>query len=968
MAELNDNSRESKLDAVVLRFIEAQSRGGSPDVNELIRRHPDLEPDLRQRIASLTQVDSLFDALRHADASDFQEKTASFDLVGHQIGGFKIVEVIGQGGMGIVYKAQDTRLDRLVAIKTMPEHLVADEAARARFRREARVLASLNHPNIAVIHDIIEQGDGAGYLILEYVPGETLAERIGREPVKLAEALSIGQQIAEAVSAAHERGIVHRDLKPGNIKLTPDDRVKVLDFGLAKAAGREASDRDNTITQPGRVIGTPAYMSPEQARGTPADRRTDIWSFGCIMYQMLTGHPPFESDSATDTLARIIEREPDWDMLPETTPMNIRVLLRRCLEKDPRLRLQHIGDAAIEIRETLSLPAFAPPVTVSSLEIPRAANWHRSLWFGAFCLVVGAVLAGVLFWSGERPITPAGLPTWSFVITPETKLADKGFLQPILAFSPDGKCLAYVEQGADRRKRICVRHMSELKAKALAGTEGAASVFFSPDGEWVAYFDSFEKKLEKVPIRGGEPMLVCECNDFYGGSWAANETIVFSPDETGLWSISASGKGLRQLTIPDPNRGERAHYWPQILPGGEHVLFTVACSGGLDEYEFAVCSLETETRQVLFQGGSNARYVASGHIVYAREETVLAVGFDLERLSLTGPHVPVIQNVAVTDHWLSHFTVAHNGSLAYIRVPGRTRELRPVFVSKRGQTLPLSTTPRDYHSVSISPDGTRVLFDVWHGHKSDIWIYDMTENTLVRFTSDESSAFPIWAPNGKHIIFQSQGLLFRQKTDGSSEAELLTDLHVSRLTCCSPDGQQVLVTVSDPNSPELGDDIWVVALEESSRNAPFAFIQRSHDQRQGVWSSDGRWVAYASNETGAWEVYVAPYGGPGSKIPISTQGGQEPVWSRDGTELYYRSGDKLIAATIETEPGFKVISTQELFEDRFETCLVCKTYDVGPDGRFVMIQDTHAKPAEGITVVLNWFAELERLVPADAKQ
>jgi serine/threonine-protein kinase len=693
------------------------------------------------------------------------------------------------------------------------------------------------------------------------------------------------------------------------------------------------------------------------------DERGDIWSFGCVLYEMLTGRVPFKGETISDTLANVLQTVPDWQRLPETTPANIRVLLRRCLEKNPRRRLRDIGDAAIEIQETVNLPAFAPPMTTSSAGIPRLTNWQQIITFGVVCLVVGVVLSGIVFWSRKRPVTLADPSTSIFAITPETTLADEVWWKHVLAFSPDGRFLAYVEKGTDKRRIIYVREMSKLKAKLLDGTEGASSVFFSPDGEWIGYFDSFEDKLKIVPVGGGEPMVVCKCNDFCGASWGANDIIVFSAGkEAGLWSISDSGNGLRQLTIPDPNRGESVHSWPQILPDGKQILLTIARKGGLDEYEFGVYSLETDTLKLLYKGGSNARYLpATGHIVYARKGTVFAVRFDLERLSLTGSHNPVIWNVAYSGNWLSHFTIADNGSLAYIPVPGPTTQLRPVLVTREGQAKSLSTTLRDYHSVSISPDGTKVLFDVWESRPAGIWKYDMKQNMLVPFSSDRSGRCPIWAPNDRHIIFRSEGLLYRQNADGSGKAELLANINVKRLTSCSSDGKKLLVTIADPN---LGDDIWVVPVEEQSRQSPFPFIQRSQGQQQAVWSSDGQWVAYSSDETGASEIYVVPYPGPGPTVPISRQGGQEPVWSRDGKELYYRSDDKMIAVTFETKPEFRVISTRNLFEDRFVNCKVCKTYDVA-DGQFVMIQDSIESPQHEINVVLNWFEELKRLVPTE---
>jgi serine/threonine-protein kinase len=411
MTGLNDDNQESSLDKAVQQFIDARLRGEQPDIEEFVRQYPELEHQIRQKILNLQRINALFDSLVQADESDSEDKVTGHELVGQKIGSFEIVEIIGRGGMGVVYLARDTRLDRSVAIKSMPADLAADSNARMRFRREAKLLASLNHPNIAVIHEIIEQEEGASYLVLEYVPGQTLAQRIAHKPLKLEEAFSIGQQVALAVSAAHEKGIIHRDLKPGNIKITPDGRIKVLDFGLAKASANEAITEETTVTQPGRVMGTPAYMSPEQACGKSTDRRTDIWSFGCLMYEMLSGHPPFESETATEILARIIEREPDWEMLPQDTPSNIRVLLRRCLEKNPRQRLQHIGDARIEISETLRLTAPAPAITTpSSVWFKKGIAGRQKLRKMAIiiCAAIIIVLTAIVVWFiAEQQIRPA---------------------------------------------------------------------------------------------------------------------------------------------------------------------------------------------------------------------------------------------------------------------------------------------------------------------------------------------------------------------------------------------------------------------------------------------------------------------------------------------------------------------------------------------------------------------------------
>ncbi|MHC4507476.1 MAG: protein kinase domain-containing protein [Planctomycetota bacterium] len=973
MAEANGQESEGRLDAIVLQFIEARTRGEAPDIDEFVKQYAGLEEDIRRRIASFGRVDSLFDLVKRVDDSDFATEDTGCSLIGKQIAGFKIIEIIGQGGMGIVYRAQDTRLDRFVAVKTMPAHLLEDEAAQARFSREAKLLAALNHPHIAAIHDIVQIEDGVSHLILEYVPGQTLGEHVANKPVKVHEALVIAQQLAEALAAAYERGVIHRDLKPGNIKITPDGNVKILDFGIAKAFGPAHETQETAVTRAGRLVGTPAYMSPEQTRDKNVDHRSDIWSFGCVFYEMLTGHLAFEGETISDTIASVLQREPDWRQLPQDLPQNIRVLLRRCLEKDPRLRIQHIGDAAVEIRETLAAPAVAPPTTATSGGMRKPAVWRRSLVIGT---LFGVVLTGITLWIVGRPALPPARPIRALVINPETRLADEALLQlaHALAFSPDGERLAYIEQGADRRRRIYVREMNEFRAEALAGTEGAESLFFSPDGGSIGYMDSFQRKLKKVSISGSEPIVICSCRHFGGASWAPNGEIVFSQGREGLWRVSASGEGLRQLTIPDVNAGEVAHNWPQVLPGGEAVLFTCARLDTLDQYRCEVYSLKTGERHVLLQGGSDARYVRTGHIVHAREEVLFAARVDLDRYSLIGTSVAVLHNVAISDHWSSQFTVADDGSLAYVPVPeSGTRRLEPVLISKEGQVQRLPSMPQDYHSVSISPDGSKAALDIWKGHNSDIWIYDLDRKTLNPLTNDHRSAYPVWQPDGRNIVFQSsQANITKLPSDGSANPEnLLEDLDVDlsfRPTCCSPDGKRLLVTSRDPNRPGLADDIWAVSFDKAEGAVSVPVVQREYNQRHGMWSPDGRWIAYSSEETGRWEVYVEPYPGPGPRIPISTEGGYNPSWSNDGDELYYRIDNKVVGVTIETEPDFKVVASRDLFEGEYESCLFCKMYDVAPDGRFLMIRNPEKSSPPGINVVLNWLEELNRVVPAHGER
>jgi serine/threonine protein kinase/Tol biopolymer transport system component len=880
-----------------------------------------------------------------------------------QIGPFRVERELGRGAVGVVYLAHDTKLDRPVAIKSLPAEVMANPKARSRFSREARLLASLNHPHIATIHEEIEDDQGVGYLILEYVPGQTLAERIAKKTLKLKEALSIALQIAEALAAAHEHDVIHRDLKPGNIKITPEGKVKVLDFGLAKEVGGEALDEQSTVTEPGRVIGTPAYMSPEQARGKLADKRSDIWSFGCILYEMLTARLPFRGETISDTLANILQTDPNWQALPESIPANIRSLLRHCLEKDPRRRLRDIGDASIEIGETLS----SPTVSVATVERMRPARLRR-LIASITCVVFVAVAASLVTWSLKQA-PPPHQPARRYIIRPETDLAKEALWHHALALSPDDRHLAYVEEGSDARRRIYLRELDEFEATPLSGTEGAISPFFSPDGEWIGYVDHFQKKLKKVSVRGGQPVILCDCIEFRGGSWGTDGTIIFTPNNReGLWRVSASGEGPEQLTVPDPNQGERGHFWPQILPGGKSVLFTVY-GGGRD---IEVYSLETGKRHMLFKGGIYARYVPTGHIVYARNNTLYAVRFDVEQLKVVGSSVPVVPDVRATrgESSSAQFAIAQDGTLAYIPLVTRSTELTPVWVDREGRIGPLpAATPRDYDNVTISPDGKQLAF----GIRADVWIYDLTRDTLTPLTSGGGVNFPVWTPDGKWVVFRSQrgGMyqLFRQNVTGSGEPELLAAFEgiLGRPTCCSPDGKELLVTRYDydPNHPRWNNDICVVSLEQNEKYNLRPFIQRNHNQRQGVWSPDGRWIAYSSDESGRWEVYVEEYPGPGQKVMISTEGGWQPAWSRDGKELFYRWGDKMIATTFETEPDFRVSHFEELFEGRYLCNIIYRNYDVAPDGQFLMIQEPQEPTPLAINIVLNWFEELKRLVPTE---
>ncbi|UCG55887.1 MAG: PD40 domain-containing protein, partial [Phycisphaerales bacterium] len=713
---------------------------------------------------------------------------------------------------------------------------------------------------------------------------------------------------------------------------------------------------------------TPAYMSPEQARGKPTDKRSDIWAFGCIMYEMLTGQLPFEGQTATEMLARIIEREPDWELLPHDTPSNIRVLLRRCLEKNPQQRLRDIGDALIEIQETLNLPENVPPQTTTLRTDRQPVGWPRLVALVTVGVIIGGILIGAGFWILWPADSIPRAAVRSFSIIPETELALEAQTHHALAFSPDGGLLAYIEQGKDWRMRICLRSMDRFEATSLSGTEDAISPFFSPDGQWVAYVDHFHRTLKKVSIKGGEPIALTECPQFRGGFWGTDDCIVFAPLHTGgLWCISASGEALEELTRPDPNLGEWGHSWPQILPDGDHVLFTNRRSGAP---QIEVYSLKTGSRHVLFKGGSYARYLPTGHILYGREETLYAVAFDLARYQVSGSHVPVVSDAITSHHGSAQFTFAQDGSLAYIPAIAQHTQLEPVWVTTDG-TASLAMSKRNYHSVSVSPDGAYAAFRVPLRGEADgeLWIYDLKRQTANRLARSIGISTPVWTPDSKEVIYnrhEGSNRLFRQKIDGTEAPKLVAQFEIyTAPTSCSPDGKVLLADRNDPNRPMNDADIWVVPLDEGPTANAGPLIERHNNQKHGVWSPDGRWIAYGSDESGAREIYVEPYPGPGPKTKISTNGGLQPVWSRDGKELYYRSGGKMmVAATIQTEPQLRVTGHRNLFEWKYVSCVVCQTYDVAPDGRFLMVKDPKKSPYQRINVVLNWFDELKRLVPA----
>ena len=932
---------------------------------------------LRREVESLLVQEKRGDALLESPALEVAAKVMAKDqsqssLVGQQLGSYKILSLLGAGGMGEVYQGRDTKLGRDVAIKVLPAAFIHDAERLTRFQREARMLASLSNPNIATIHGI-EQSDGVHYLVMELVPGQTMAERISSGALKIEEALKIAAQMAEALEAAHEKGVIHRDLKPANVKVTPAGRVKVLDFGLAKAfAGDAGLDLSNAPTltamgtEEGRILGTPAYMSPEQARGRAVDKRTDIWAFGCVLYELLTGKQAFRGETVSDTIAAVLEREADWQALPITTPAKIRELVRRCLHKDTQHRLRDIGDARIEIEEALASPATAEPSAPSK---GIRALGRRALVASGSALLLVAVITGIAVWKLKPSSAPPPQPVTRTVITlpPGQELAglESG---PAVAISPDGTHLAYVAR-QNGNQQLYLRPMDSEEAKPIPGTEGAVNPFFSPDGQWVGF--SAGGNLKKVPVSGGAALTLAIVALPRGASWGSQGIIAFAPTTDGaLQQVSEAGGTPQLLTRLE--KKDNSQRWPEFLPGGKAILFAAsATTSSWVNAQVGVQSLGTGERLNLIQGGTNPRYAPSGHLVYAQGGGLTAVLFDPQRFAVKGPPVPVVERVLQsTVSGVAQYNFSSTGSLVYIPGGVESAQSRLVWVGRNGTAQPLAAPVRAYRGLRLSPDGSRVAVSIQE-QESQTWLYDFSRETLTRLTFEGSANYnPVWTPDGKRIAFNSNKEgpvnLFWQLADGSGGLERLTTGEYNQAPMSwSPDGQ-VLAFIEV--NPTTGRDIWMLRMGDRKAQP---FLRTPATESAPRFSPNGRWLAYVSNESGRFEIYVQPYPGPGEKWQISTEGGTEPVWNPNGRELFFRNGDKMMAADVTTQPSFSAGKPRMLFEEQFEPApATFPNYDVSPDGqRFLMlklVEQAEAAPTQ-INVVLNWFEELKQKVPTGKK-
>ena len=836
--------------------------------------------------------------------------------VGSRLAHYDVTALIGEGGMGQVYQATDTKLKRQVALKILPEAFSADPERLARFQREAEVLASLNHPNIAAIHGL-EEAEGTRALVLELVEGPTLADRIKRGPIPLDAALPIAKQIAEALEAEHEAGVIHRDLKPANIKVRDDGTVKVLDFGLAKAFQPDANDpnlsQSPTIsltaaaTQMGMVIGTAAYMAPEQAKGKVVDKRVDVWAFGAVLFEMLSGKKPFVGDDVSDTLALVLKFEPDWDALPSNLPQVLATYLRRCLEKEPKQRVHDIADVRLAMEGAFETVVHSPSERVLT---PTLSVWQRPVT-SAVAVLAALAVGGLAVWSQTRP-APRPVARTMLTVPPGEPLRLNS-PDTDVAISPDGTHVVYAGTG-DGQPQLYVRALDELDPTALTGLgTQPRNPFISPDGNWVGFFDG-PRALQRVSIRGGPPVPIAEVDSPpRGASWGTDDTIVFATGDptTGLWQVASGGGEPELLTTPDPERGERDHLWPEILPGGQAVLFTIRPQGSIENAQIAVLSLESRTWEVVLPGGSHARYVPTGHLVYGVRGTLQAVGFDLDRLEVTSDPVPVVDTVNMKPTGAANFGVAQNGSLVYIRGDWASGGRALVWVDRDGNEEPLAAPAGMYDSPRISPDGTRVALMVLEDSGIfDIHIYDIARNNVTQLTfTAEPECCPVWMPDGKRLVFTSarDGTpnLYMRNADGTGEAARLTEgagAHYSHDITAK--GTTVVF--------ESQGDLHTLSLDGEPTASPL--VQTEFDEGRARLSPDGRWIAYQTSESGEFEVLVRPFPEiDDGRSEATTDGGHTPVWSPDGRELFFFSQGAMWVVPIETEPTFRPLTPERLF-------------------------------------------------------
>lgn len=880
-------------------------------------------------------------------------------MIGQSISHYKILEKLGEGGMGVVYKAEDTKLDRLVALKFLPSHLSASEQDKARFIQEAKAASSLNHPNVCTIHDIQEH-DQQMFIVMEFVEGQTLREKKGS--ISLKQAVDIGVQIADGLAAAHEKSIVHRDIKPENIMIRKDGIAQIMDFGLAKLRGV------SRLTKEGSTVGTAGYMSPEQVQGQDADHRSDIFSLGVLLYELFTGQLPFKGVHETAIMYEIVNVDPSpmSSIKPEIDP-NLDAIVLECLEKDPNERMQSVKQVSIDLKRfkressrqhvTRAMPAqqFKRPFAEAVESGEKARSWRNFFWPGLSGVLTLAVI--FLAWLAMGGGTAAKYPVMRFPINlPLTAPLIVG--AATVAISPDGKHIAYLAS-ASGNSQLFLRPIDQFTAQPIPGTDGANDPFFSPDGQWIAFWAN--GKVKKVSIFGGAPQEICDAQGFMrGGWWAADNSIWFGHINSPIYRVSASGGTPEEATVLDSVGREISHRFPQPLPDGKTVIFTIKHDNiaTFDEAVIAAENTSTHERKVLIQGGSYARYVPTGHLIYARGTSIYAAPFDAEEVEVTGPPLPVVEGGMLNQlSGTANFDVSGTGTLVYVPLGPISQDNTTIaWMDRQGNIQPLLDTPRPYDEASLSPDGQKLAMTI-RAANDDIWVYHIARRTLTRLTfGGGNSARPGWTPDGKRVAYISERKrslsLFWKQWDGSGVEERLGDearVQPSATPSFTRDGRIMAYN-------KFGD-IWIMPVDGDRKSRPF--IQSPAFENGASFSPDGRWMSYISNESSRNELYVVPFPNRDGKWQISTNGASNGGWSRKGSELLYSDGAGLMKVDVRPGPSFDFSPPQKVCALPSSLFAI---FDVTPDGRRFLVGLTRAQElsATQVNVVVGWFEELEQ--------
>ena len=891
---------------------------------------------------------------------------------GTKLGPYEIVSLLGVGGMGEVYRARDNRLHRDVAIKVLPANFTADPERMARFQREAQLLASLNHPNIAAIfgleeasglQDTVSHGvPSAPALVMELVEGPTLAQRIASGPIPIEDTLPIARQIAEALEAAHEKGIIHRDLKPANIKLTPDGAVKVLDFGLAKGldnAQAASSDPSNSptftaATQMGVILGTAAYMSPEQAKGKPLDRRADIWAFGCVLYEMLTARRAFGGEDITDTLAAVVRAEAEWSALPAETPPAIRRLLQRCLQKDPRERLRDIGDVRIELKQLLlgsgtNLTPIAEPIPL------RRSKTQVTPWVIAALAVVAAL--AIFFASRGRVSEP--LPVTRFAVA-----APSGTLVEEPALSPDSSeaVFAALPGGDIEGSALYLRRFDQLQATAIPGTNLAYAPVFSPDGKWLAF--SRNGALVKIQLSSGSVQTICPVNGHPRISWTSDNHILFTQRGSGLLRVSADGGTPELMAGVGPLTGSREYYFPSVLPGNKFAILQLgALYGGESATDIVLVRIDkadpSQEPKVLVRGARRGRFMPPDLLFFVRGASLFAVTVDVAQQKVTGSPIKVVDRLEV-NITAPYFDVSPKGTVVYASPQSEDRKL--VFVNRKGEEQPLVVPARPYWDPKLSPDGKRIAFTIGTGSTHSPWIYNIDQRTWLRLAFESKvDMSPVWSPDGRSLFYvDADGNILSKPADGSAPERTIGKVReMLLLDSITPDGHTLLGMQFRQST---GWDVVMLKLKPNGEveGDPVPLMATPATEARPALSPDGHWLAYISDESGKPEVYVQSFPIGGGKWQVSSEGGAWPCWSHDGRQLYYQVGDAMMAVDVRTSPTFTPGTPHLLFKGRYTSPGGVLNYFVtNDDNEFLMMKEANDAPSE-LDVILNARQELQK--------